>query len=76
VLRHFTRISQRNFAIESQFYPLGSCTMKYNPKINEAVARLAGFAAIHPLAPAQLLQGALALLYDLEKMLAEISGME
>ena len=76
VLRHFTRISQRNFAIESQFYPLGSCTMKYNPKINEAVARLAGFAEIHPLAPAQLLQGALALLYDLERMLAEISGME
>ena len=76
VLRHFTRISQRNFAIESQFYPLGSCTMKYNPKINEAVARLPGFAAIHPLAPAQLLQGALALLYDLEKMLAEISAME
>ena len=76
VLRHFTRISQRNFAIESQFYPLGSCTMKYNPKINEVVARLPGFAAIHPLAPAQLLQGALALLYDLEKMLAEISAME
>ena len=50
--------------------------MKYNPKINEAVARLPGFAAIHPLAPAQLLQGALALLYDLEKMLAEISAME
>ncbi|MBM2802439.1 MAG: gcvPB [Deltaproteobacteria bacterium] len=75
-VRHFTCISQRNFAIESQFYPLGSCTMKYNPKINEAVARLAGFAEIHPLAPTKLLQGALALLYDLEKMLAEISGME
>ena len=76
VLRHFTRLSQRNFAIESQFYPLGSCTMKYNPKINEAVARLPGFALAHPAAPPALLQGALALLYELEQMLAEISGLE
>ncbi len=76
VLRHFTRLSQRNFAIESQFYPLGSCTMKYNPKINEIVARLPGFAQVHPLAPPDFLQGALAVLYDLEAMLAEISGME
>ena len=76
VLRHFTRLSQRNFAIESQFYPLGSCTMKYNPKINEVVARFPGFAQIHPLAPSDLLQGALALLYELERALAEISGME
>jgi glycine dehydrogenase subunit 2 len=76
VLRHFTVLSQRNFAIESQFYPLGSCTMKYNPKINEAVARLPGFAQIHPLASAELLQGALALLYHLEEMLVEISGMK
>jgi glycine dehydrogenase subunit 2 len=76
VLRHFTGLSQRNFGIEGQFYPLGSCTMKYNPKVNEAVARLPGFAQIHPLAGADLLQGALALLYDLEKMLAEISGMD
>ena len=75
-LRHFTRLSQRNFAIESQFYPLGSCTMKYNPKINEVVARFPGFAQIHPLAPDNLLQGALALLFDLEGMLAEISGMD
>lgn len=75
-LRHFTRLSQRNFAIESQFYPLGSCTMKYNPKINELVARFPGFAEIHPLAPAGLLQGALELLYDLERMLVEVSGME
>ena len=65
VLRHFTRLSQRNFAIESQFYPLGSCTMKYNPKINELVARFPGFAEIHPLASADLLQGALELLYEL-----------
>jgi glycine cleavage system P protein (glycine dehydrogenase) subunit 2 len=76
VLRHFTRLSQRNFAIESQFYPLGSCTMKYNPKINEVIARLPGFAEAHPLAPPELLQGALALLHALELMLAEISGME
>jgi glycine dehydrogenase subunit 2 len=75
-LRHFTRLSQRNFAIESQFYPLGSCTMKYNPKINELVARFPGFAEIHPLAPAELLQGALELLYELEGMLVEVSGME
>jgi glycine dehydrogenase subunit 2 len=76
VLRHFTRLSQRNFAIESQFYPLGSCTMKYNPKVNEGVARLPGFAQIHPLAPVALLQGALELLYELEQMLIEISGMD
>jgi glycine dehydrogenase subunit 2 len=76
VLRHFTLLSQRNFAIESQFYPLGSCTMKYNPKNNETVARFPGFAQVHPMAPIKLLQGALELLYDLERMLAEISGME
>ena len=76
VLRHFTGLSQRNFAIESQFYPLGSCTMKYNPKINEVVARFPGFAELHPLAPAAMHQGALALLYDLAQMLAEISGLD
>jgi glycine cleavage system P protein (glycine dehydrogenase) subunit 2 len=75
-LRHFTRLSQKNFSIESQFYPLGSCTMKYNPRINEVVARFSGFAQIHPLAPDDLLQGALALLFELERMLAEISGMD
>jgi glycine dehydrogenase subunit 2 len=75
-LRHFTRLSQRNFSIEGQFYPLGSCTMKYNPKVNEVVARLPGFAQIHPLAPGELLQGALRLIHELEGMLAEISGMD
>jgi glycine dehydrogenase subunit 2 len=75
LLRHFTALSHRNYAIESQFYPLGSCTMKYNPKINEAVARLPGFAQIHPMAPAELIQGALELMYELERILAEISGM-
>ena len=76
MLRHFTRLSHRNFAIESQFYPLGSCTMKYNPKVNEVVARLPGFAQIHPLAPVEILQGAMELLYDLERILIEISGMD
>jgi len=76
VLRHFTRLSQRNFSIESEFYPLGSCTMKYNPKINETVARFPGFAQIHPLAGAALLQGALQLLSDLEAMLCEVCGMD
>ncbi|HEY7319306.1 MAG TPA: aminomethyl-transferring glycine dehydrogenase subunit GcvPB [Candidatus Binatia bacterium] len=76
VLRHFTRLSHRNFGIESQFYPLGSCTMKYNPKVNELVARLPGFAQIHPLAPVEILQGAMELLYELENMLLEICGMD
>jgi glycine dehydrogenase subunit 2 len=75
-LRHFTRLSQLNFGIESQFYPLGSCTMKYNPKLNEAVARLPGFSHIHPLAPGEFLQGALQLIHELEAMLAEVSGMD
>lgn len=76
VLRHFTGLSQRNFSIESQFYPLGSCTMKYNPKINEAVARFPGFAQLHPLVAPEHLQGALGVLFELERMLAEMSGME
>ncbi|HEY3302306.1 MAG TPA: aminomethyl-transferring glycine dehydrogenase subunit GcvPB [Candidatus Binatia bacterium] len=76
VLRHFTRLSHLNFSIESEFYPLGSCTMKYNPKVNEVVARLPGFSLIHPLAPPELLQGALELLHRLEGWLAEISGMD
>ena len=75
-IRHFTRLSQRNFGIEAQFYPLGSCTMKYNPKVNEVVARLPGFAQIHPLAPGALLQGALRLIHELEMMLVEVSGMD
>ena len=76
VLRHFTRLSQLNYAIESHFYPLGSCTMKYNPKINEVVARMPGFSSLHPLAPVELIQGALQLLSELEAMMAEISGMD
>src|ERR687897_1722105 len=69
VLRHFTRLSQRNFAIESQFYLLGSCTMKYNPKINEVVARLEGISNAHPFQPAKVAQGCLRILWDLSKAL-------
>ncbi len=73
-VRHFVRLSQFNHAIDVGFYPLGSCTMKYNPKVNEAVARLAGFAHLHPLQPVESAQGALALMYLLQGWLCEISG--
>jgi len=75
-IRHFTRLSQRNHAIDLGFYPLGSCTMKYNPRANERAARLPGFAGIHPMQPAASVQGALQLLFDLQSWLAEISGMD
>ncbi len=75
LVRHYTRLSQRNYAIDVGFYPLGSCTMKYNPKINEDAARLPGFARLHPNTPEDLAQGALDLLWQLEQMLCEISGM-
>src|SRR5215468_9352376 len=74
--RHFVRLSQWNYCIDTQLYPLGSCTMKYNPKINEWAARLPGFAALHPLAPPHLAQGALELMVALQAMLAEIAGMD
>jgi glycine dehydrogenase subunit 2 len=74
VIRHYTRLSQKNHAIDINFYPLGSCTMKYNPKINEAVARYPGFARLHPYQPESTAQGALELMYELQEMLAEISG--
>jgi glycine dehydrogenase subunit 2 len=76
VVRHFTRLSTWNAAVDLGLYPLGSCTMKYNPKLNERVARLPGFAAAHPLSPADQVQGLLALFYDLEQLLAEIAGMD
>ena len=75
VIRHFVNLSQLNYAVDTGFYPLGSCTMKYNPKINEWAARLPGFAGLHPLAPDELAQGTLELLWELERWLAEISGM-
>ncbi|WIG60136.1 MAG: Glycine dehydrogenase [decarboxylating] (glycine cleavage system P2 protein) [Ktedonobacterales bacterium] len=75
VVRHYTHLSQRNFGVDQGFYPLGSCTMKYNPKINEDMASLPGFARLHPLEHESMTQGALQLLYELEQYLAEISGM-
>jgi len=75
VIRHFTRLSTWNYCIDHGLYPLGSCTMKYNPRINERVARLEGFASLHPLAPAELAQGALRVIYELEQCLAKITGL-
>ncbi|MGH2503905.1 MAG: aminomethyl-transferring glycine dehydrogenase subunit GcvPB [Ktedonobacterales bacterium] len=75
VVRHYTRLSQRNFGVDLGFYPLGSCTMKYNPKINEDMASLPGFARLHPLVDDSLAQGAIKLLYELEQYIAEVSGM-
>jgi glycine dehydrogenase subunit 2 len=74
VVRHFTRLSQLNYCIDTGMYPLGSCTMKYNPKINEEIARLDGFAALHPLQPVETVQGALLLMYELQEYLKEIGG--
>ncbi|HZG56566.1 aminomethyl-transferring glycine dehydrogenase subunit GcvPB [Paenibacillus sp.] len=76
VVRHYTALSRRNFGVDNGFYPLGSCTMKYNPKLNEDVARLPGFARIHPYQPESSIQGALELLYSLQNFLAAITGMD
>ena len=74
VIRHFTHLAQRNFSIDSVVYPLGSCTMKYNPRVNEDVARLAGMAHIHPLQPDETAQGALRIMFELQNLLAAITG--
>ena len=76
LVRHYTRLSTWNFGLDTGTYPLGSCTMKYNPKTNERQAGLPGFAAAHPLLPPELAQGALALMHDLQRFLAEITGMD
>lgn len=76
IMRHYTGLSQRNFGVDSGFYPLGSCTMKYNPKVNEDACRYAGFALLHPLQADDTVQGALELLYEMEQYLAEIAGMD
>jgi glycine dehydrogenase subunit 2 len=76
IVRHFTRLSAWNHGIDTGFYPLGSCTMKYNPKSSEALARLPGFASLHPLTPPDLCQGALELMYALERALSEIAGFD
>ncbi|MBW8011002.1 MAG: glycine dehydrogenase subunit 2 [Chloroflexi bacterium] len=74
VIRHFTRLSQLNHGVDTGFYPLGSCTMKYNPKINEQAARLPGFAHVHPLQPLETVQGSLILMHLLQEFLKEIGG--
>ncbi len=75
VVRHYTRLSQRTFGIDLGFYPLGSCTMKYNPRVNDAVVANPGFAQLHPLTPDDLAQGALAVMYELERSLSSLFGM-
>ncbi len=75
-MRHFVRLSQWNYGVDSGFYPLGSCTMKYNPKINETLSRLPGFLSSHPSYPAEMVQGSMELIAALECMLAEIAGMD
>jgi glycine dehydrogenase subunit 2 len=76
VVRHYTRLSTWNFGVDTGMYPLGSCTMKYNPKINEKLAALPGFARAHPLLPDDLSQGVLKVMFELENLLAEITGMD
>ena len=74
LVRHYVHLSQLNHAVDTGFYPLGSCTMKYNPRVNEAICRLPGFTQLHPLQPSDTVQGALVLLYELQEFLGEISG--
>ncbi len=76
VIRHYTHLSQHNYSIDSGFYPLGSCTMKYNPKINEEAARLPGLARVHPLQDEKSVQGVLEVMYEMQGILAEIAGMD
>ena len=76
VVRHYVRLSQLNHAVDVGFYPLGSCTMKYNPKVNDTAARLPGFAHTHPYQPPETVQGNLCLLYELQEALKEISGFQ
>ncbi|MBA31283.1 MAG: glycine dehydrogenase (aminomethyl-transferring), partial [Chloroflexi bacterium] len=76
LVRYFTNLSQKNYSIDTNFYPLGSCTMKYNPKVNDQIASLDGFSSIHPYQPEETVQGAIELLYDLQKLLGNITGLE
>ncbi|MDT0705874.1 aminomethyl-transferring glycine dehydrogenase subunit GcvPB [Staphylococcus haemolyticus] len=76
LVRHYTELSNKNFGVDSGFYPLGSCTMKYNPKINEKVARIPGFAESHPLQEEEQVQGSLEIVYSLQEELKEITGMD
>ena len=72
VVRYFTQLSQRNFSIDTGFYPLGSCSMKYNPRVNEVAARLPGLADVHPMQSQETAQGALALMHGLQRLLARL----
>lgn len=76
VARHFTELAGRNHGVDTSFYPLGSCTMKYNPKINEEIAGLEGFTGVHPYQPEETAQGCLQVLYEMDRMLSEITGMD
>src|SRR5262249_51604490 len=76
LLRHFTELSTRNFGIDTGFYPLGSCTMKYNPRVNERVVALPGFRDLHPLQEEDGAQGALELMWRLQEILAEVTGLD
>lgn len=75
VVRHFTRLSQQNFSIDTNFFPLGSCTMKHNPRMNEKIARFAGFADVHPMQPNDTVQGSLSVMYELENWLSKLTGL-
>ena len=76
VVRHYVNLSMKNHNVDKDFYPLGSCTMKYNPKINDLIASMPGFSMLHPLMPEQSVQGSLELMYRLEGLLKEITGMD
>ena len=76
VVRHYTNLSTMNMSVDTNFYPLGSCTMKYNPKRNERIAAMSGLADLHPYQPEESLQGMLQLLFELQEMLVEISGLD
>ena len=75
VVRHFVRLSTKNYSIDSGFFPLGSCTMKHNPRLNEKIARLPGYARVHPLQPASTVQGALKVMFELQGWLGELTGL-
>ncbi|MFY8052064.1 MAG: aminomethyl-transferring glycine dehydrogenase subunit GcvPB, partial [Armatimonadaceae bacterium] len=76
VMRHFLRISQKNYCVDKGFYPLGSCTMKYNPKINDVAVQMPGFARVHPFQPEETVQGTLQILFDMQNWLSAILGMD
>ncbi|MDE6242698.1 MAG: aminomethyl-transferring glycine dehydrogenase subunit GcvPB, partial [Muribaculaceae bacterium] len=75
VVRHYTNLSVKNFGVDTGFYPLGSCTMKYNPKINEEVAAMSAFTGLHPMQDEKTVQGALEVYYNLQEALAELAGL-